>query len=214
MPNYAKTIIYKLVNYDYPELVYVGSTTNFTKRKQNHKQICYNEKSKKHNLKVYEMIRENGGWENWNMIKICDYPCENKREAELEEDRYMTELKSNMNSNRASRTHKQYYEDNKEKIQEYKKDYYEDNKEKIQDKMKEYRESNKEKIQDKMKEYYESNKEKIQEYKKDYYETHKDMIRERINAKITCKCGSVVTKIHLKRHERTKKHTDLINPIQ
>jgi hypothetical protein len=29
------------------------------------------------------MIRKNDGWENWYMIKICDYPCENKKEAEL-----------------------------------------------------------------------------------------------------------------------------------
>jgi predicted GIY-YIG superfamily endonuclease len=46
MPDYAKTIIYKLINYDYPELVYVGSTTNFTKRKQKHKVSCLNEKNK------------------------------------------------------------------------------------------------------------------------------------------------------------------------
>jgi hypothetical protein len=40
MPDYAKTIIYKLVNYDYPELVYVGSTTKFTNRKRHHKSGC------------------------------------------------------------------------------------------------------------------------------------------------------------------------------
>jgi predicted GIY-YIG superfamily endonuclease len=61
MPDYTKTIIYKLINYDYPELVYVGSTTNFTKRKQQHKQLCHNEKSKKHNFNVYTNIRENDG---------------------------------------------------------------------------------------------------------------------------------------------------------
>ena len=125
------------------------------------------------------------------MIKICDYPCENRREAELKEDEYMTELKANMNMIRASRTQKQYREDNREKIQQYR----EDNREK-------------------MKEYRDNNKEKIQEYGKEYYETNKDMIRNRINAKITSKCGSVVIRNSIKRHERTKKHTDLINPIE
>ena len=144
MPNYAKTIIYKLVNYDYPELVYVGSTTNFTNRKRHHKCGCLNEKSKKHNLKVYQMIRENGGWENWNMIKICDYPCNNKREAELKEDEYMTELKASMNSHRASRTQQQYRENNREKIQEYKKEHYDTNK----DYYKEYNETNKDRKQE------------------------------------------------------------------
>ena len=154
MPDYAKTIIYKLVNYDYPELVYVGSTTNFTKRKQHHKDRCLNEKGKKYNLKVYKMIREYDGLENWSMIKICDYPCKNRREAELEEDKYMTELKTSMNSHRASRTKQQYREDNKEKIQEYFKE------------------------------------------------------------KVTCKCGCNVVKNGLKRHERNKKHINLMNPIQ
>ena len=87
MPDYSKTIIYKLINYDYPELLYVGSTTNFTKRKQDHKKkSCLNSNIQQTNLKVYQIKRKNGGWENWNMIKICDYPCINKREAEKEED--------------------------------------------------------------------------------------------------------------------------------
>jgi hypothetical protein len=116
MTDYSKTIINKLINYDYPELVYVGSTTNFTKRKQQHKSNCLNSNEKKHNLKVYVSIREYGGWENWNMIKICDDPCINKREAEQEEDKYMMELKANINSHRASRTKQEYYKDNKKKL--------------------------------------------------------------------------------------------------
>ena len=70
MPDYTKTIIYKLINYDFPELVYVGSTTNFTKRKYNHKNAVFNDKNKGHHLKLYVSIRENGGWESWDMIKI------------------------------------------------------------------------------------------------------------------------------------------------
>ena len=27
-------------------------------------------------------MRENNGWESWNMVKIFDFPCNNKREAE------------------------------------------------------------------------------------------------------------------------------------
>ena len=180
MPDYTKTIIYKLINYDYPELVYVGSTRNFTKRKQQHKESCLNEKSNKHNLKVYTNIRENDGWENWNMIKICDYPCNNRREAELEEDKYMMELKANMNMIRASRTLKQQYVDKKEK----------NNK-----KCKEYNEAHKEEIQQKNKEYRENNKEKIKDYK---------------NEKIKCDCGCEVTKSNLKQHQRTKKHIKLM----
>jgi hypothetical protein len=148
MPGYSKTIIYKLINYDYPELVYVGSTTNFTNRKRHHKCNCLNTNN---NLKVYVNIRENGGWYNWNMIKICDYPCNNKREAELEEDKYMMELKANMNMNRASRTPQEYYEENRDKFKQYK----EDNKDNIKEYQKEYH-----------KQYSEDNKDKKNQNKK------------------------------------------------
>jgi guanylate kinase len=81
------------------------------------------------------------------------------------------------------------------KIQEYRKEYYETNKEKIQ-------------------EYYETNKEYIKEQTKQHYENNKEQIKEKMKEKITCKCGSVVLKRDLKRHEGTKKHINLMNPIQ
>ena len=96
---------------------------------------------------MYVSIREYDGWENWNMIKICDYPCYNRREAELKEDEYMTELKANMNMKRASRTQEQYREDNREKIQKYFKEHRDNNKEKIQ----QYRGDNREKKKEKIK---------------------------------------------------------------
>jgi len=49
---------------------------------------------------------------------------------------------------------------------------------------------------------YQKNKEKIKEKNKEYYEKNK----EKINEKITCPCGSVVSKKDIRRHERTKKH--------
>jgi hypothetical protein len=182
MPDYAKTIIYKLIYYDYSDLVYVGSTTNFTNWKQSHKESCLNLNSKKSNLKIYVNIRKNGGWDNWNMIKICDYPCNNKRDAELEEDKYMMELKANMNSQRPSRTKKQYYEDNKNTIQQYSKQYRDYNK----DYFKEYREDNKDILKVKSIQYYEHNKEKLKE-------------------KIKCECGCEVNKSSLTRHQSSKK---------
>jgi len=53
-------------------------------------------------------------------------------------------------------------------------------------------------------------KKKIQEYR----ENNKEQIKGKKREKITCKCGTVVLKRSLKRHETTKKHTDLINLIQ
>jgi hypothetical protein len=88
------------------------------------------------------------------MIKICDYPCNNKREAEQEEEKYMVELKATINCHRAFRTRQEYYKDNKYILIEKTKKYREDKKDHYRDCHKQYREENKEKIQDKKKEYY------------------------------------------------------------
>ena len=211
--DYSKCCIYKIEHFENESLVYVGHTTNFNKRKAHHKNSCKNENNKKFNFKLYQMIRENGGFDRFKMIEVEKYPCKDKREAERRENEVMKELKASMNTYKSFLTeeerkdyNKEYRETNKETIQEYKKEYYETNKEKIQ-------------------EYYETNKEKIQEFKKDYYETNKEKIKEKgkqyrednkykINEKIICQCGSVIIRNSIKRHERTKKHTDLINPIQ
>jgi hypothetical protein len=54
----------------------------------------------------------------FKMIEVEKYPCKDKREAERREDEIMKELKASMNMIRASRTQKQYYEDNRELIKD------------------------------------------------------------------------------------------------
>ena len=88
--DYSKTIIYKIVSKDLSlTSVYVGHTTNFTKRKAEHKSSCYTHNYK--NTKLCRAIKDNGGWENWSMLQIEVYKCCNKREAEMRE-RYFEEL--------------------------------------------------------------------------------------------------------------------------
>ena len=102
MPDYTKTQIYKIVCKDSNITnFYIGSTTNWTKRKQNHKKCCNNENNKRYNLKIYQIIRSNGGFDNWNMILVEDYSCENRREAEKREQYWKDELKPDMNTNNA-----------------------------------------------------------------------------------------------------------------
>ena len=57
--------------------MYVGHTTDFTRRKCNHKKACENIKDKGHHLYIYQVIRENGHWENWEMLEIETRCCEN-----------------------------------------------------------------------------------------------------------------------------------------
>ena len=67
--GYSKCVIYKIEHIDDDSLLYVGLTTNFNKRKGQHKSNCKKEISKEHNHKVYRMTRENGGWDMFKMIK-------------------------------------------------------------------------------------------------------------------------------------------------
>jgi hypothetical protein len=127
---------------DDESLVYVGHTTNFSKRKGEHKSNCKNENGKAFNYKLYEMIRSNGGWNSFKMIEIEKHPCNDKHGAGRREDEVMKDLKANMNSHKASRTQKQYYEANKDKLKEKNKEYCEGNKDYCKEYNKEYREIN------------------------------------------------------------------------
>ena len=97
--DYKKVIIYKLVCDDLSvKDLYVGHTTDFTNRKKRHKQCCLNSNNSKHNYKVYKMIRENGDWNNWSMIEIEKYPCNDDNEARARERFWYEELQATMNT--------------------------------------------------------------------------------------------------------------------
>ena len=79
MVNYQNTVMYKIICNDLEITdLYVGSTTDFRLRQNNHKSRCINENNPKHHFKIYENINLNGGWDNWLMVKIEKYPCNNK----------------------------------------------------------------------------------------------------------------------------------------
>jgi hypothetical protein len=134
--DYSKCCIYKIEHIENENLLYVGHTTCFNKRKKLHKSSCKNALRKSYNIKLYQMIRNNGGFEMFKMIEIEKYFCNDRREAEKREKEVMKELKANMNTQKIylseeelKEYHKEYNQINKEKH----KKYYEDNKEKIKE---------------------------------------------------------------------------------
>ena len=130
--RYENGCIYMIKNKtDDAKHFYIGSTYNFKQRCKMHKINCYNQNDKNYNLKVYKYIRENGGFGEWEIILLYDYPCKNRNKLELEEKRAIMEYKSTLNKNIPCRTKKEYYQDNKEKILQQNKELYEANKEEI-----------------------------------------------------------------------------------
>jgi len=201
--DYSKSVIYKICCKDPTiEDIYVGSTTNFIKRKAQHKKCCNKENDKSYRQYIYQFIRDNGGFDNWDMILIKEYSTDNKRNLEMEERRIIDELKPTLNKNIPTRTAKEYRQDNKERISERGKKWIENNKEYYKETKKHYRENNKEKL----KEYRENNKEKLKENNKEWYKKNKEKLIEKRKEKITCdKCGSIVRKTDFKKHQRTPK---------
>ncbi len=183
MPDYSKANVYKLCCNDTNITdIYIGSSCNLTKRKYHHRSSCNNEKSKKYNMCVYRFIRDNGGWNNWDMIRLEKFSCEDKHEMRQKEREWIEKLKPTLNRNIPNRTKEEYRECNKEKIKEY----YQDNKEKFKTSSKKY---------------YEDNKEKILEEKKQYYEKNKDKIKQKNKKKSNCPhCDKEMLKSSLSRH--------------
>jgi hypothetical protein len=133
--SYSKTIIYKIVCNDLNvKNTYVGHTTNFTQRKKEHKRSTNLPSSNNHHFKLYQCIRDNGGWDNWSMIEIEKYPCNDKQEACARERHYFEFLNADLNMVYPTRSKKEYKIDNREKLLAEKKKYYETNKEKISEK--------------------------------------------------------------------------------
>ena len=212
--NYSKTIIYKIVCKDLSiKDLYIGSTTDFTTRKCGHKHDCNNDKRKHYNFKVYQMIRENGGWDNWEMLEIEKYPCNNNNEARTRERFWYEELHASMNTLRPIVS----VEEIKEEVKEHKKEYR--SRPEVKEHIKEYnsrpevKEHKKEYVKEYGKEYRGKNKTKINIRMKDYYEKKKNEINERRKEKTICSCGLEIRKDSLKRHERTKKHIEYVQSL-
>ena len=199
MPNYQNSVIYKIQHNDNESLCYIGSTCNFKCRKNQHKTVCMNENDKGHNYKLYQMIRENGGWDSFKCVVIEEYPCETKRQLNIREEEYRVNFNANMNSQKAFRDikeyEKQYRKENKDKIKEYNKQYRMENTDKIKEHMEEYRKENADKIKEQRKEYNKVNVEKIKEHKREI---------------IVCECGCDVKRANLSRHRKTNKHLDIM----
>lgn len=224
MVNYQNSSIYKICCNDVSITdIYIGSTTNFTRRKQEHKK---NTNGDFCNIYVYQFIRENNGWNNWNMIEIEKYEATDKKHLESRERYWIETLKSTLNKCIPTRTHKEYRDENKESAIKRSKKWYEEHKEQRAIDSKIYREENETKIKQDKKEYYEKNKEQIsidskikwelkteEERKKKNnanYQKNKQNWKEYGKIKTTCICGCEVRNDSKSNHKKSRKHLNFL----
>ena len=137
---------------------YVGSSEDFIHRQSTHKYSC-NNNSEKYNFKVYQFIRLNGGFENWEFVIIDKVIFGTKQEAFTLEDKFI-KLFGTLNTYIPIITEEQ----KKEKKKQYDKIYKEENKEEY----KQYRLEHKEAQKKYTKKYNLNHKEEINDRKKEY----------------------------------------------
>lgn len=96
--NFDQAVIYKISCKD--ENVkdfYIGSTTNLCNRRYTHRHACTKESNKNYNFSVYQCIRENGGFANWNMDEIEQVSCKSLGELLQKEREYYDLLQPTLN---------------------------------------------------------------------------------------------------------------------
>jgi len=199
MTDYKKGKIYKIECQE-TNRIYIGSTCQPTVagRLRGHVyQWRDYKKGKGHSKLTSFSILETG---NYKCLLVCNYPCNTKDELTAKEAEYIRQYKNDdmydcVNICIPDRTKKEYVQDNKEKIAEYKKQYIQDNKEKITEYKKQYVQDNKEKMAEYAKQYRLDNKEKLSEYKK-----------EKCKKSHACDCGGKFKMSNKARHFKTKQH--------
>jgi hypothetical protein len=83
---------------------YIGSSFDMKERKLKHKSDCNNAKCKQYNYKVYQYIRDNGGYENWKYEILVEKEFENKTDLLIKEKECIKLLRPLLNSNNPYQT--------------------------------------------------------------------------------------------------------------
>tara|TARA_R110000823_G_scaffold310499_1_gene435444 strand:- start:3255 stop:3824 length:570 start_codon:yes stop_codon:yes gene_type:complete len=99
--DFSQSVIYHIRNKETKEVIYVGSTTSFQQRKAKHKSLCNKPND---NKPCYVHIRENGGWDFFEIIPVEFLNLENKTQLFIAEQAEMDKHDILKNKHRSHRT--------------------------------------------------------------------------------------------------------------
>ena len=176
MPDYSKGKIYKLCSSSCDE-VYIGSTTQkLCQRLREHQKDFENwcETNEKF-LSSYEILSYN----NASIQLLEKYSCSSSKELNRREGEWIRMTDKCVNRYIAGRTHKEYVQDNFDRVQMRKAEWTRNNAERCRQVKSEYYVQNKDTLNKKKREYYEANKEVILKKQNQYTKEHKEQIRIR-----------------------------------
>ncbi len=164
MPNYSNGKIYSIRFYDNDKLIYIGSTIQpLAVRFGGHK------RSIKSSVFKYIQDNFNGDFKSCYIELLEPYECNNKNELNKKEGEIIRQYRADenykvLNKVIAGRSYKEYYNEEQNKLKQYRQDNIDRKKEYD----KKYREENITIIKEKKREYNKKNADKIKEYNKQY----------------------------------------------
>jgi GIY-YIG catalytic domain len=190
--DYSKTSFYTLVCRD-PRVQerYVGHTTNVVNRRRCHKSDCHNKKSTKYSTRVYQFIRDHGGWSNWQLLEHENISCKDKIEATLREQYWTVFFNATLNSDVPGRTSAEWYVDHREKILAV---------------QAEHRAANPDKFRERSVRWHAANRETHNKKKADWKVANQDILKKKNN----CRCGGCYTMAGKAQHFKSARHLAFI----
>lgn len=238
---YTRGKIYRIVSKSGKQ--YVGSTTEtLSQRLARHRQYI-NDKTNQGISSVQILLEDPDA----KIILIENYSCQNKEELRAREQYWIENIEGGcVNKKRAHSTpefkkekQKQYHEENKDKINQYKYDWFQKNnepsyytvlhnlfktpedmeeeeqirKQKKVESDRQYREANREKIHNQINERYredEEHRNKKKERAKKWREENKDRSVAWHKEKMECECGAVICRSAYSAHRKSQKHQAFI----
>lgn len=194
MKDYSKAKIYRL---DLPTGdFYIGSKIQSLSMRRG-KHVAKSRMEERKNTPLYKAVADlPDGWDCVVCTLVEKIPCNDIEELLKRERYYIEHLSSTLNKIIPGRKAKEYYEINKEALNEKSRRYYKENKQIAADRSKQYRQDNNEYIREYKKQYHQANKESlaikarqyrhdnveaIKEKKKEYHQLNKEALNEKSN---------------------------------
>jgi len=198
MPDYSKSVIYKLYDNTNGD-TYYGSTCNELRfRIRQHKYDAYSTSNKR--LKANTSSKSIILNDDYTYSVVEDFSCENRHQL-LTRERWYIENNQCVNKNIPSRTRgesdAEYYKTNKEVVLQKKSVYYQNNREEKLNKASERRAIKQDEINKKQREVHNANKDAINE--------------KRRENRYVCECGMTINKEYTSRHIKTARHIKLMS---
>lgn len=234
--DYKNGKIYKLVN-TIDDEIYVGSTCQLLCQRMG----LHRTAAKKGNKsKLYQTMR-GYGLENFKIVLVEEYPCENKEQLRAREEHWRRELNAKLNSYQCHTTEaeyktrkiihnkkyrgmhqeqiasmkKEWAKKNETHVKAKRKEYVAEHQEDIKKYRKDYHRKNSKAICKKSRDWYQKNKKRGRAARKQYYKNNRDT---ELSVVLCDDCGMDCVKKQLTRHKTSKMHHEYItlnqNPDQ